>query len=143
MPPKIASWRVVGPHSEGPWEVRAETGLGAVQKVFTLAPELHNEYQGIGEPRGPHGPVVAYKAAGNAQAVEGAFDVTFLCWETVLSVTESAERIGRDPSRIRVLIREGRLPAHREETSRGTTYWLTAADVDAFTPKAHGRPPKS
>jgi hypothetical protein len=59
-----------------------------------------------------------------------------------LTVTQAAQRMGRDPSRVRLLIRQGRLHAEREDTPRGPVYWLKAEDVDAFTPKPHGRPAK-
>lgn len=59
-----------------------------------------------------------------------------------LTVTQAAQRMGRDPSRVRALIRSGRLPATKDETPRGPVYWLTTTDVDAFTPMAHGRPGK-
>ncbi len=59
-----------------------------------------------------------------------------------LTVKEAALRMGRDPSRVRVLIRSGRLPAELQETPRGPVYWLKPEDVDAFTPNPEGRPKK-
>lgn len=77
--PTVSRYRVVGPRGEGPYVVEAETGLQA-------AANLGLGRYSLDQPRGPHGPVVAYEyvPSANASAKVGAFDITWLppaSWE--------------------------------------------------------------
>jgi len=55
---------------------------------------------------------------------------------STLTVTEAAAALGVDPSRVRLLIRQGRLPAERH----GGIWLLDAAAVAAFERRPSGRP---
>jgi len=59
-----------------------------------------------------------------------------------LTVTETAARLGIDPSLVRRYIREQRLPAECVQEARGPVYYVRAEDADQFTRNPRGRPVK-
>ena len=58
--------------------------------------------------------------------------------DRLMTLTEVAERVGLDTSRLRVLIGQGRLPA----TKYGKTWLVKESDVKEFEkePRSPGRP---
>lgn len=53
--------------------------------------------------------------------------------ETVLTIRDVADRLGKDEKTVRRLIKNGELPAYRHRISR--TYGLDEADVEEFEAK--------
>lgn len=56
----------------------------------------------------------------------------------LLTTEQAAEQLGVTPARIRVLIREGRLPAARF----GRSHMINEADLALVADRKPGRPPK-
>lgn len=58
----------------------------------------------------------------------------------MISVKEACKILGLSPTRVRQLIKDGRLPAEKI----GRTFVLNREDVEAFasTPRPQGRPPQ-
>ena len=54
----------------------------------------------------------------------------------MLTIADAAARLGIDPSRVRRLIREGRIPARRF----GRAWVIAEADLNAYQPRPQGRP---
>lgn len=77
-----ANYRVTGPHGQGPVEVQGISGLNAVQNALKEHKRLFHDIDGIDEPRGPTGPVVAYRRVPKSTTMAnlGAFQVAFLGW---------------------------------------------------------------
>lgn len=57
----------------------------------------------------------------------------------VLTTSEAAERLGVSPIRVRVLIRQGRLPAQK----KGRDYLIKEADLALVAERKVGRPKKA
>lgn len=57
---------------------------------------------------------------------------------TTLTTEQAAERLGVTPSRVRVLIRAGRLPAQRF----GRAHIINESDLKLVEDRQPGRPPK-
>jgi excisionase family DNA binding protein len=54
----------------------------------------------------------------------------------MLTIAEAATRLGIDPSRVRLLVRQGRIQARRF----GRAWMIAEADLDAYRPRPQGRP---
>lgn len=57
---------------------------------------------------------------------------------TMLTTEQAADRLGITPARVRVLIREGRLPAQ----SFGRAHMIDEGDLKLVEDRKPGRPPK-
>jgi excisionase family DNA binding protein len=57
----------------------------------------------------------------------------------ILNTSQAAKTLGVDPSRVRVLIREGRLPAEKF----GRDYMIQSKDLALVKVRKPGRPKKS
>jgi excisionase family DNA binding protein len=57
---------------------------------------------------------------------------------TMLTTEQAADRLGVTPARVRVLIREGRLPAQ----SFGRAHMINEDDLKLVEDRKPGRPPK-
>lgn len=78
MNTEISRYRIIGPRGEGPFEVDATDGNAAIRSL--IAARKLPKY-GLANPRGPHGPTVAYEPAfanPGVMAKVGAFDITWL-----------------------------------------------------------------
>jgi excisionase family DNA binding protein len=58
---------------------------------------------------------------------------------TMLTTEQAADRLGVTPARVRVLIREGRLPAQ----SFGRAHMISEDDLKLVEDRKPGRPPKT
>lgn len=58
---------------------------------------------------------------------------------TMLTTEQAADRLGITPARVRVLIREGRLPAQ----SFGRAHMINEDDLKLVEDRKPGRPPKA
>ncbi len=54
----------------------------------------------------------------------------------MLTITEAAARLGIDPSRVRLLVRQGRIPARRF----GRAWVIAEADLAQYHPRPQGKP---
>jgi len=54
----------------------------------------------------------------------------------MLTIAEAATRLGIDPSRVRLLVRQGRIPARRF----GRAWVICEADLNAYQPRPQGKP---
>jgi excisionase family DNA binding protein len=54
----------------------------------------------------------------------------------MLTITDAAARLGIDPSRVRLLVRQGRIPASRF----GRAWMIAEADLLAYQPRPQGKP---
>jgi len=54
----------------------------------------------------------------------------------MLTIAAAATRLGVDPSRVRLLVRKGRIPASRF----GRAWMIAEADLLAYQPRPQGKP---
>jgi excisionase family DNA binding protein len=54
----------------------------------------------------------------------------------MLTIADAAARLGIDPSRVRLLVRQGRIPARKF----GRAWMISKADLDAYHPRPQGKP---
>ena len=54
----------------------------------------------------------------------------------MLTITDAAARLGIDPSRVRLLVRQGRIPARRF----GRAWVISESDLNTYQPRPQGKP---